>query len=343
MNTMVRSPVNEAERMLSVRSLISGNTIASTPELSALAELAKGVFHVPTAAINIIDEDWQRVAYQAGVPIAECPRELSICTRVVVANEFLVIPDMTKHPEIREAPYVTGDPGFRFYAGVPVALEPNLPVGAFCLIDVKPREFSDADIEQLEKFAFIASALLRLQKTNLIMQFAERELRTAAMTDPLTGFYNRTALPKIVDVGLAAAMTSAQTFGVLYLDMDGFKSINDKLGHAMGDEVLCEAALRIREVLRAEDVCVRMGGDEFAIFMSGSCDAAGLMMVSEKLLSAFRRPFHIDGHTIKACLSIGAALAPQAGAERVQLLRNVDTALYRAKKAGRDCVVVFEG
>jgi diguanylate cyclase (GGDEF)-like protein len=144
-------------------------------------------------------------------------------------------------------------------------------------------------------------------------------------------------------VGLAAAMTSAQTFGVLYLDMDGFKSINDRLGHATGDEVLRESALRIRQVLRADDICLRMGGDEFAIFMPGPCDAGSLVTVSEKLLSAFRRPFQVDGHTITACLSIGAALAPHAGAERTQLLRNVDSALYRAKEAGRDCVVIFEG
>lgn len=343
MNTTVRLPANEAERLLSVRSLISSNTTASIPELNALAELAQGVFDVPFAGVNIIDEDWQRVACQAGIPITECPRELSICTRVVFANDIVVIPDLTRHPELRDAAYVTGDPAFRFYAGAPVSLEPDLPVGAFCLLDIKPRDFSDADLRHLKKFAFIASALLRLQKTNLIMQFAQHELRTAAMTDPLTGFYNRAGLSKIVDVGLAGAMSSAQTFGALYLDMDGFKSINDRLGHHVGDEVLREAACRIRSVIREEDICVRMGGDEFAIFIPSPPDASELALICERILAAFREPFRIDGHAIPARLSIGAAIAPQAGAERAQLLRSVDAALYKAKQAGRDRFVIFSG
>jgi diguanylate cyclase (GGDEF)-like protein len=140
------------------------------------------------------------------------------------------------------------------------------------------------------------------------MQFAESELRTAAMTDPLTGFYNRAALPKIVDVGLAAAMTSAQTFGVLYLDMDGFKSINDRLGHATGDEVLRESALRIREVLRADDICLRMGGDEFAIFIGSlRCGKPGhgFRETSIRLSAAVsgRRAHHYGMPQHRCCLS----------------------------------------
>jgi diguanylate cyclase (GGDEF)-like protein len=123
--------------------------------------------------------------------------------------------------------------------------------------------------------------------------------------------------------------------------MDGFKSINDTLGHHIGDEVLREAANRIRSVIRSGDIVVRMGGDEFAIFVPNPPNTEALVSVSERLLSAFRSPFTIEGNTILARLSIGAALAPQGGRRRRELLRNVDGALYSAKAAGRDCYVVF--
>jgi diguanylate cyclase (GGDEF)-like protein len=340
MGRLVRVPTNETQRLLAVRSL---NAIHSspTPELSVLAELARGVFGTPYAAINIIDEDWQRIAGQAGLEIAECSRDMSICTRVVFDDELLVIPDLAEDTELMVAPFVVEDPRFRFYAGAPVRLENGQPVGAFCILDQSPRRFSPSEEQSLLRFAQIASALLCLQKTNLLMGIAENDLRTAAMTDPLTRFFNRSALDAVVDGALSAAVAAGRNFGVLYLDMDGFKSINDRFGHNVGDEVLCEAAARIRSVIRTDDIVVRMGGDEFAIFVPAPPDRNALVSLSERLLIAFRAPFTVDGVSIFARLSIGAALAPSDGATRMLLLRNVDAALYQAKAAGRDRVAVF--
>lgn len=336
----VQLPANEADRLLSVRGLISteGN---STPELASLVQLAKDVFGTPCAAVNIIDEDWQRVACQVGsIPIGECSRDDSVCSRVVYANEVVVVPDLSRHPEFRSFPAILGKPGFRFYAGAPVSLEPDLPVGSFCLLDVEQRDFSDAEIRNLRQFADVASGLLRLQKANFMMEFAEEKLKLAAMTDPLTGFYNRSALVSLIDVMLANALSSQQGFGVLYMDMDGFKQINDKLGHPAGDQVLTHAAKRISECVRAQDVVVRMGGDEFAIFVPDPPGVAALSELSECLLEEFRRPFVVDDNIVTARLSIGVALAPEAGSERLGLLKAVDEALYQAKEAGRDRFVL---
>ncbi|MGV2101293.1 diguanylate cyclase domain-containing protein [Rhizobium sp. 21-4511-3d] len=335
MGQVVRLPANEAERLLAVRAL-NAVSRSSTPELAALAELARGVFETPFAAINIIDEDWQRVAGQAGMKLAECSRDLSICTRVVYANDLVIVPDLRRHPELSDMPYVTGDPHFRFYAGAPIEMEGSLAVGAFCILDVEPRDLSDAEIGNLSRFALVAGALLRLQKANMVMGLAETSLRAAAMTDPLTGFYNRTALASLVDGELERSLAASQTFGALYLDMDGFKGINDRLGHHAGDEVLREAANRIRAVIRAGDIAVRMGGDEFAVFIPNPPNAAALSSVAERLVAAFREPFEVEGISVGARLSIGGALAPQAGSNRIDLLKVVDAALYQAKAAGRD-------
>jgi diguanylate cyclase (GGDEF)-like protein len=333
-------PDNEAERLLSVRALITpeGHT---TPELTSLVQLAKDVFDSPVAAVNIVDEDWQRVTCQVGtIQLNACSRDVSICSRVVFENEVVLIPDLLRHPELRHMPYVTGEPHFRSYAGAPVSIDPDMPVGAFCLIDTKPRDFSDGEIRKLRQFADVASGLLRLQKANFMMEFAEEKLKLAAMTDPLTGFYNRSALVSLIDVMLANTLSSQQGFGVLYIDMDGFKQINDSYGHHTGDEVLTHAAKRISECLRAQDVVVRMGGDEFAIFLPDPPDVAALSAVCEKLLAEFRRPFVVGEQILAARLSIGVALAPDAGSDRLGLLKAVDEALYQAKAAGRDRFVI---
>jgi len=335
MGQVVRLPANEAERLLAVRAL-NAVSRSSTSELAALAELARGVFETPFAAINIIDEDWQRIAGQAGMKLAECSRDLSICTRVVYANDLVIVPDLQRHPELSDMPYVTGDPHFRFYAGAPIEMDDSLAVGAFCILDVRPRDLSDAEIDNLRRFALVAGALLRLQKANMVMGLAETSLRAAAMTDPLTGFYNRTALASLVDGELERSLAASQTFGALYRDMDGFKGINDRLGHHAGDEVLREAANRIRAVIRAGDIAVRMGGDEFAVFIPNPPNAAALSSVAERLVAAFRQPFEVEGVSVGARLSIGGALAPQSGSNRVDLLKVVDAALYQAKAAGRD-------
>ena len=94
-------PDNEAERLLSVRALISADG-PSTPELEALVKLAKDVFTTPYAAVNIVDADWHRVACQVGIRTSECPRDISICSRVVFDNEVVVVPDLARHPELRD-------------------------------------------------------------------------------------------------------------------------------------------------------------------------------------------------------------------------------------------------
>ena len=335
MGQAISRPDGEMERLVAVRSIMPFKN-AEMPELKVLSQLGQGIFGVSRAAVHIVDEDWLHIAEQAGMELSECPRDLSICTRVVSRKDVVVIADLTKHPDFRFMPYVKGGPELRSYAGAPIELEPGLVVGSFCLVDTETREFSHAEIDSLRSFALLAAALLRLQKANFTMSLAERELRDAAMTDPLTGFYNRKALDAVVDSQLGLALLANQAFGVLYLDLDGFKTINDTLGHPAGDRVLTEAAARIRDVIRDEDIVVRMGGDEFAIFIPPPSSVAMLNGVAERLLAAFRNPFDIDGQEVSARLSIGGALAPQAGTDRATLLRSVDEALYQAKKSGRD-------
>ncbi len=131
-------PANEVERLESVRTLVSVTSLG-LPELDTLVSLVKDVFDVSTSALNIIDEDWQRVAANAGEKVSSCPRELTACTFVVESGELFVIEDLVENDFFCSMPYVTGEPRFRFYAGAPVSVDAGLTVGS-CVLSIASRE-----------------------------------------------------------------------------------------------------------------------------------------------------------------------------------------------------------
>jgi diguanylate cyclase (GGDEF)-like protein/PAS domain S-box-containing protein len=161
----------------------------------------------------------------------------------------------------------------------------------------------------------------------------EEELRRQASSDPLTGLLNRSAFSE----RLAAAtrdVDPATPPAVLFLDVDDFKSVNDTLGHAVGDDLLTTVAARLSADVRGEDVVARLGGDEFAVLLADA-DDDHLREVADRLLTALRAPMSLAGATVSITASIGGALgAPGDTAER--LLHRADTAMYAAKRSGKD-------
>ncbi|WP_337269814.1 GGDEF domain-containing protein [Oryzifoliimicrobium ureilyticus] len=332
--------INEAERIIAVRSL---GTLGSGPteELAAIADLARELLKIPRAAVHIVDEDWLRIAVQAGIQVDECSRDKSICTRVVETGKILVIEDLKSDVQLCSLPYVAGTPGFRFYAGVPLELEPGLIVATFCVLDVVPRSFSDDERRLLQKFGKVANGLLRLQRSNSLMSLNERNLREAVQTDPLTLTYNRFALDGMVPERLYEALEQKKLFGALLIDLDRFKSINDTHGHAIGDAILQEAAHRFRCLTEESDIIVRIGGDEFAIFMPDIEDDADLAKRAGSLVDAFRAPIKLSSEkALPLTLSIGGALASQGEEPILDLLARADKALYEAKAGGRNRFVL---
>ncbi|MGO4441138.1 diguanylate cyclase domain-containing protein [Rhizobium sp. RAF56] len=334
-------PANETERVLAVRSLLPLQDVGAA-ELDALTSLCKMIFRASLVAVTIIDEDRQYIAATAGVEIAGCARDQSVCTRIVYSGKPLIIEDLAAHPAFRDVSYVSGPPYFRFYAGTPLEVQPGVVVGALCVLDFNPRQLSEEECGVLSHMGAVASSLLRLQRSNVVLQRDRSSLTTAAMEDPLTGFYNRAALATSVDGMVARAVADGNSIGAIYMDVDRFKAVNDIHGHPVGDEVLAEAARRIRSVIRGNDVPLRLGGDEFALFFDGPCDVASMEKVAQRLIEVFRAPFEIDGLSIDARASVGIALAPQHASTRLELSRNADIALYEAKARGGDQYSVFK-
>lgn len=166
-------------------------------------------------------------------------------------------------------------------------------------------------------------------------------IKMHAYYDTLTLLPNRfLALDRLSQMLSEAERTNEKT-AVLFLDLDDFKKVNDSLGHEVGDKLLVESAMRLSKIVRKEDTIGRLGGDEFILLLRGLTDEKNALSIVEHLLECFRNPFNIDGRELILTLSIGIAMFPENGKDTSELLRNADTAMYKAKSRGRNTYSFF--
>ncbi len=190
-------------------------------------------------------------------------------------------------------------------------------------------DFSEYDLRAVSLFAEQAATAISKARLYARSQQQAEELARAATSDALTGLANRAALDTRLEL-----TDGGET--LLFLDLDGFKEVNDELGHAAGDEVLVAVAGRLRACVGTDDLVGRFGGDEFAILLAGQLDEASACSVASRVLAALQEPIGVQGRRVVVDASIGIAL-PRPEQDADELLRNADRALYRAKDAGKGC------
>ncbi|MEJ2466411.1 MAG: EAL domain-containing protein [Candidatus Thiodiazotropha sp.] len=164
----------------------------------------------------------------------------------------------------------------------------------------------------------------------------EKALRKLAYHDPLTGLHNRAAFLEMFERALGHSERRGQQLALLYLDLDRFKKINDTLGHVIGDRVLEEAAKRLQEAVRSDDEVARLGGDEFIIMLEDFAHEESPARVARKVNSLLGQPILIEHHVLHVTTSIGIAVYPEDGEDATSLLKNADSAMYMAKREGRN-------
>jgi diguanylate cyclase (GGDEF)-like protein/PAS domain S-box-containing protein len=190
------------------------------------------------------------------------------------------------------------------------------------------RRFTNENIDFLRSVANIVA-------TAIDRRSAEDRLTYLAQFDTLTGLPNRSLFLDRFAQTLTQAARSNWLVGVLFIDLDRFKVVNDTLGHGIGDQLLAQVAQRLADCVRTADTVGRLGGDEFAFVLSDLARADDAGFVAEKVVAQLARPFDLDGQEVYVSASIGVAIYPDDGADPDLLLRNADTAMYRAKESGR--------
>jgi len=322
------------------------------PSLDAVARIAAHMFGMPVAAVNMIGSDHVFFAASIGIDKVDMRRDVSFCAHAITQSEVMVIPDATQDERFHDNPLVTGSAGMRFYAGVPLFSPDGHPLGALCVIDGQPHpEFSHADRERLLELAHMASDRLELRRVEVAAaqrsveptapgerRYESGELYRLANFDALTGLANRGRFYRHVEEALACPRAIA----VIMIDLDGFKDVNDILGHIVGDAVLREVAARLERHVGPDNLVARIGGDEFAILLPDVTDFLEATEMALAAAAAIARPITVDGQQIRVAASGGMALAPAHAQDPMELVSDADLALFKAKAEGRGRMMVFQ-
>ncbi|GAB3552627.1 hypothetical protein GCM10027343_38390 [Noviherbaspirillum agri] len=304
-----------------VMELVTQRTRPLTGATGAVVELAEGEDMVYRAAAGITEP-------QLGLRLK---RSTSLSGRCVAEREILRCDDSETDERVdREA---CRRVGLRSMLVVPLNHLDDT-VGVLKVVSPDVGAFSDADVQILGLMAeLIAAAMFHAARHET------NELYYRATHDALTGLANRALFYDRLRQNLAQAQRHSERVGILNLDMDGLKPINDTFGHRAGDSALKEVASRIRGESRRSDTIARLGGDEFGVILSRVADREGAELQASRLASKITMPFQFEQHPLNLSASVGVAVFPDDGTGVEELLEKADQSMYqvkRTRKSGRD-------
>ncbi|MDO5630472.1 MAG: GGDEF domain-containing protein [Paracoccus sp. (in: a-proteobacteria)] len=297
---------------------------------------------------KLLPEDCQRLS------------DAFVLTRPVSAEDDLIVLAAAARRGDRVFLRMTQPPGLSLRGhAVPLndgALLVNLGFGIGLADAVRDLALTDGDFAPPElamELMFLHEAnravMDELSRFNLRLEEAREAAEIQAFTDPLTGLYNRRGLELALSVALRSAEAARGQgerggFALAHLDLDRFKEVNDRLGHAAGDEVLIHVADVLRAATRSNDTVARVGGDEFVLILSGTTAPEALNALSRRIISGIEQPVEVDGNACQVSASIGIAISSRyrhPNPER--MLSDADEALYASKNAGRGRATLHDG
>jgi diguanylate cyclase (GGDEF)-like protein len=258
-----------------------------------------------------------------------CPVEEADSTGVSVERELF---DEPTQRWMKSAAYVTD---FRTVDDKPVYLH--------LVQDITDQKLADQALSELRGSLeeTVALRTQELEAANRDLQHeiverrrAEETVRRLAYFDTLTGLPNRASFSDLLATQIAAAQREGTRLGVAMLDLDGFKVVNDTMGHDAGDALLTVVGRRLREATRDNDMAARMGGDEFLFIFNDIDKPEDVDAIAQRLLDSFAEPFSVNGSAFQLTASVGGAVFPDDGADEIALMKRADLAMYAAKRMG---------
>ncbi len=315
------TPADEADRLDALHAL---HVLDSEGEerFDRLTRMARRLFGVPIALVSLVDANRQWFKSCMGLEVRETPRDISFCGHAILGDELFVIPDAAADERFADNPLVTGEPRIRFYAGHPLRAPTGHKMGTLCIIDREPRTLGTEDAAVMKDLAAMA----------------ERELAALhlATTDELTRLSNRRGFRNLARHSLAFCDRHDVPAVLVYFDLNGFKPINDRFGHAEGDRALVAFANQMKAVFRDSDVFGRLGGDEFAVLLTNTPEHEAERSV-ERFRAALDEHNRIAARGYDIAFSCGMApFDPRRHDGIDPLLAEADERMYRDKKQEGD-------
>lgn len=324
-------PADEAARLAALQAygVLDQPRQAADHLLDAAARLAAYVCGTPTAVVNLIagERQWQAAAY--GTEPGEVAREDAMCSHVVATGELVHVADAREDTRFAGSPHVTGAlASVRLYASAPLLTPDGHAIGTVCAYDEQPGRLTAQQLDLLRDVAGQVMGLFEMRRL-------AAALGRIAGRDPLTGVADRRTAEQAVAAAIARAERGLGTPSVVVVDLDGFTEVNDRVGHAGGDDVLRAVAGRLTATARTVDTVARLGGDEFLVLLE-STGGPGAVAA----LGRLRRALAEDWSEVTGGLPVGASLGIatyRPGDGVASLVARADAEMYadKARRAAR--------
>jgi len=314
-------PINEPHRLRELEryGLDDGS---DDPHLCRILELTADVLEVPIGLISLVDDHCQRFLCRHGLEVRSTPKQMAFCAHAIAGESVFVVENALEDERFSNNPLVLGPPHVRFYAGCPLQTLRGYNLGTLCVIDTKAKSFSD---HQRWRLSSLAAVVMR-----------EIEWRHQSRLCPLTGLHRRDSFFDLAQREFERAQANGWPMALLSFDVDNFRQINMRWGHAAGDQVLIDLVALCLGMLDEDDLMARIYDEEFCVLILGKDDAAALALAELVRHSVTQMHGVFSTSDYHICISGGISSLSSTDRQFQDIYGRAEQALFLAKNNGRN-------